>query len=379
MATNSRNATFTFWAKPNFSKVVKTNKHYRGFYNSALLYAHYELSYSDLKKETVRYAKTHSLSTDIQTTLKDIPDVRFAVIGKYYYILNHGGELPDDVQSGLGAYLDEIVLTARKRAEKAEAEAAEPKLVLEPKVTVQDRIKERARQVAGEIDQWIDDIFTGADKTARAVGDFVALFKENDLKAVHMNHIQQYFLYSSSEITELVELKDKQLQEGYSNLSKAGVKTLLEFYANLNTACDMMREVAKVVRAPKVRKPASSDKLVAKLKFKKEDVTLGVVSITPTAIHGAKEVWVYNTKTRKINHYVADELQGPISIKGTSLTGFNEAKSRAKTLRKPKEQLENFKKSSKVQLRTYMKAITTVDTPALGRINEDCILLRADK
>ena len=123
MATNSRNATFTFWAKPNFSKVVKSNKHYRGFYNSALLYAHYELSYSDLKKETMRYAKTHSLPTDIQTTLKDIPDVRFAVIGKYYYILNHGGELPDDVQSGLGAYLDEIVLTARKRAEKAEAEA----------------------------------------------------------------------------------------------------------------------------------------------------------------------------------------------------------------------------------------------------------------
>ena len=88
---------------------------------------------------------------------------------------------------------------------------------------------------------------------------------------------------------------------------------------------------------------------------------------------------MYNTKTRKINHYVADELQGPISIKGTSLTGFNEAKSRAKTLRKPKEQLENFKKSSKVQLRTYMKTITTVDTPASGRINEDCLLLRADK
>jgi molecular chaperone GrpE (heat shock protein) len=378
--TPTERKTFSFWAKPNFARVVKTNNRFRYYYNGALLYAHYEKTYADLKKETVRYAKRVGMEAEVQDALKDIPDIRFSVIGKYHYILNNNGEVPDDVLAGLDPYLHEIIQTAKDKALRAEqAAAAAADKPTAPKATVQDRIKERASAVAADIGQWVDDIYTAVSKAAPQTRDFVAFFKENDLKAPHMNHIQNSFAYSAAELRELVETKDRQLQEGYSHVSKSTIKTLLEFYTNLETACELLKDVAKAERAPRAKRAVSADRLVSKLRYRKEDVSLGVASITPTALLGAKEVWVYNTKTRKLSRYISDEHQGPITVRGTVLDGFDQVKSLTKTLRKPAEQLAQFKKSSKVQLRSFMNTVTTVDTPATGRINEDCILLRADK
>ena len=380
MTKTARNTTFTFWAKPNWAKMVKTDKHYRGHYNRALLYAHYELSTTELKRETTRYLKQAGFPEQTQEAVKEIPDIRFNVIGKYYYILNHGGELPDPVMEKLTPYLEEIIESAQQKAAKqAAAAASDAEVAQEPKMTVQDRIKERAKQIACDIDLWADELYSGNVGTAQTVEAFVRLFKESELKAVHMSHLLQCFARAAADIRELPTTEDKQLREGYSYLSKASVKALIQFYDNLDAACNMMRDVAKAERAPKVRKAVSADKLVSKLKYKKEDITLGVASVAPSQMVGSKAIWVYNVKTRKLACYIASELQGPITVKGTSLIGYDELKSITKTLRKPKEQLDQFKKSSKVQLRTFMKNISTVDTPASGRINEDTIILRVDK
>jgi hypothetical protein len=47
-----------------------------------------------------------------------------------------------------------------------------------------------------------------------------------------------------------------------------------------------------------------------------------------------------------------------------------------KTLRKPEEQLKEFKAAGKVQLRKFLDDIRAVDIKLNGRINEDIILLR---
>jgi hypothetical protein len=115
---------------------------------------------------------------------------------------------------------------------------------------------------------------------------------------------------------------------------------------------------------------------VAKLKYKKTDEPLKLVSINPVDVLGASEVWIYNTKTRKLGKYVADSIQGPITVKGTSLVGFDEHASVCKTLRKPEEKLKEFKAASKVQLRKFLDGINATDTKMNGRINEETILLR---
>ena len=138
----------------------------------------------------------------------------------------------------------------------------------------------------------------------------------------------------------------------------------------------MMQEVAKVERAPRIKKLVSVDKLVSKLKYKKDDKALGIVSLNPTQIVGAKEAWVFDVKTRKLTKYVADDTAGSLSVKGASIIGVNQAKSTSKTLRKPAEQLAAFKKCGKVQLRTFMEEIPTVGISPSGKINENQIILK---
>ena len=73
--------------------------------------------------------------------------------------------------------------------------------------------------------------------------------------------------------------------------------------------------------------------------------------------------------------YVAEEFQ-ELSVKGTSITGFSELSSVQKTLRKPEEQLKEFKAAGKVQLRKFLEDIRAVDIKLNGRINEDTVLLK---
>jgi hypothetical protein len=55
---------------------------------------------------------------------------------------------------------------------------------------------------------------------------------------------------------------------------------------------------------------------------------------------------------------------------------FDETKSVQKTLRKPEQQLIEFMKSGKVQLRAFLTNIKATETKLNGRINADVLLLK---
>ena len=102
---------------------------------------------------------------------------------------------------------------------------------------------------------------------------------------------------------------------------------------------------------------------------------LGIASQNPADIIGAKEVWVYNTKTRKLGKYVALDAAG-LDVKGTSILNFLEKDSVEKTLRKPEQQIKDFKASGKVALRKFLENINAVDVKLKGRMNENIIILK---
>lgn len=137
----------------------------------------------------------------------------------------------------------------------------------------------------------------------------------------------------------------------------------------------MLMQEAKVNRKPRAKKSKPAEKIVEKMKYAKANEPLKLVSISPTDIIGAKELWVFNVKTRKLGKYVTGEF-GELSVKGTSITGFDEVRSVQKTLRKPEEQLKEFKSAGKVALRKFLEDIKAVDIKLNGRINEDTILLK---
>jgi hypothetical protein len=141
-------------------------------------------------------------------------------------------------------------------------------------------------------------------------------------------------------------------------------------------ACDMFLQKAKVERKPRAKKAPSTEKLVSKLKFKASDDRYKLVSIKPEECLRALELWVFNTKTRKLGCYVASDLAA-LSIKGTTIINFNESKSIAKTVRKPEEFFRDVKSLPKTKMRKMYESINSVETKMNGRINADMILLRS--
>ncbi len=101
-----------------------------------------------------------------------------------------------------------------------------------------------------------------------------------------------------------------------------------------------------------------------------------IVSINPADIIGADQLWVFNTKYRMLKKFQAMGPSG-LSVKGTTLQGYNPDESIQKKLRKPDEILPQVLSGGKRVMKKLMGEINSKESPiSNGRINGDTILLR---
>ena len=244
--------------------------------------------------------------------------------------------------------------------------------------TIQERLREVAIGMTEEIEKAYESFQTDPENFDPKAFKVLNLLKSQQAKAAHARIIRDFYARDLAELEELASGNGcEQLREGYSHRSKKQIKAFIAFLTEIKNACEMLAQEAKVNRAPRKTKVVPKDKLVAKLKYMKTNEPLKLVSINPTDIIGAKELWVYNTKSRKLGKYVANEYQD-LAVKGTSIMNFSEALSICKTLRKPEDKLKEFKAAGKVQLRKFLEDINATDTKMNGRINEETILLKVN-
>jgi hypothetical protein len=197
---------------------------------------------------------------------------------------------------------------------------------------------------------------------------------------VPQSQLTKYEVLYNARKAELVEAqngKEPQLKEGYGHYKSADFKRIIGWIDALLTAVEQYRGIKKAAKKVRAPRAVSKEKVVAKLKYAKEDKALKIISINPADIIGSQELWVYNTKTRKLGKYVADSVRGPLGVKGTTIIGYDEQKSVCKTLRKPEEKLKEFAKAGKIQLRKFMDEIKATETLMNGRINADIVLLKS--
>ena len=241
--------------------------------------------------------------------------------------------------------------------------------------SIQERVRDAAMNMTEEIEDAIELFLADPDAFDPKAFKLLNLLRGRQAKAAHARIIKDFYKRNYDELVEAALGKDEQLKEGYSHLSKANLKKITLFYSEVLSACDMLAQEAKINKKPRAKKPTDKSKVVAKMKYLKQDETLKLVSINPQDIIGTKELWIYNVKTRKIGKYVAGEFN-ELEVKGTTIIGFDPIKSVQKTLRKPEEQLKEFKAAGKVQLRKFLDDIKAVDIKLNGRINEDTVLLK---
>ena len=239
--------------------------------------------------------------------------------------------------------------------------------------TIQDRMNEKTADTIGELEGHYDEFCTNKKYVFKPYDFFVA----NNVPQSQLSKYEEVYQERFDELKLAFSKTDEQLVEGYSHYKTADFKRIFVFLDQILNDIIQYRGLKKATKKVRAPKSVSKEKVVGKLKFAKEDKVLRLVSINPADIIGSQELWVYNTKTRKLGKYVADSIQGPLNVKGTTITGFDEFKSVTKTLRKPEEKLKEFAKATKVQLRKFIDDIKATETKLNGRISVDVILLRA--
>jgi len=161
-------------------------------------------------------------------------------------------------------------------------------------------------------------------------------------------------------------------------IGKRKLKAAIEFWEQAITDISVFGQQKQSMRKARSKKPKPPSKVVGKLKFLQEFKPLKLASIDPTQVIKCSELWVYNTRLRKLGHYVA--LDGmTFDVKSTRLTNLNSVKCVQKTLRKPAEQLKEFGNYGKPGVIKWFDKIHATATPLRDAINKDCILLKGIK
>jgi hypothetical protein len=206
------------------------------------------------------------------------------------------------------------------------------------------------------------------------------LLKIADAKPIMGKYIKDAYKKLADEIAAVEAKTDKDLVEGYVNLSKKQLTSYRKFVSMIMSDSDQYfsNRVKTTVRKPTVKKPVNNAALLKTFKYLPEHKELKIVSFPPINIFEATSVWIYNTKYKKLTVLNAEEGK-KLSVKGTTIVNFDKTKSVCKTVRKPAETLKAVSDSGKVPLRTFMQTLTTVPSPVTGRIGEDVILLKAIK
>ena len=351
------------------------------YFHSSMNYYRLEHSAKDLKPKVINWMSMNGYDKDTIKQFKDTKDNRCIItIGAIAANLlrgmpahrqdfNEGRNTAEWLSKSIAKIIDE-----GKNDEQDPGESVEVKpTVIQP--SIQERTHEAAYKMTDEIEEALELFSQDPEAFDPKAFKLLNLLRGRQVKAAHARIIKNWYQRQYNEYLELQEGKCEQLKEGYSHLTKAQVKKIVVFYSEILSACDMLAQEAKINKKPRAKKPTDKSKLVAKMKYLKQDDKLKLVSVNPQDIIGAKELWVFNIKTRKLGKYVAQEFQD-LSVKGTSITGFNETTSVQKTLRKPEEQLKEFRAAGKVQLRKFLEDIKAVDIKLNGRINEDTILIK---
>lgn len=341
-----------------FDNAVRKSMNYYNYYFSA----------KDLKKYVDEFVKISGLFKDKEIKAfekvadKDVPITLCSLI------VAHKNGMP--LRGQYNVYILETIKKLMGDIEPVQSQLVAQKPVTNV-INIQDRLSEKTNELMGHIEAELDNVLLKKTSAFKAF-DFLS---NNNVPQSQLTKYENVFGNIKAEFKEAQTSSDEQLQEAYQHLKNSDYKRINEFLQGVLDAVDQYRAVKRTTKKARAKKPVNKQKLVSKMKFAKEFKALKLVSINPVDILGAEQLWVYNTKTRKLGRYVAADY-ATLSVKGTSIINFNEHKSIAKTLRKPEDKLKEFAKAGKVQLRKFIEDIRSVETKLNGRINQDCVLLK---
>jgi len=172
---------------------------------------------------------------------------------------------------------------------------------------------------------------------------------------------------TASDINDVLKQAKRDLddvQQHPEEYDKSVIKPLTVFIQSVLNQTPVRKTVVRVA------KPKPPSKLVPRLRYQREHSALGLKSINPEKIIGAKELYVYDVEKRQLSYFVADNK---LSVNGINIIDYNPENSFAVTIRKP-EELFALTPTHRT-LASKVKTIKSVKKSVRQRLTENTILL----
>ena len=338
--------------------------------SAAFSWYNYFYGKKDAREMLVAYLESHGRKADVRA-LKGVPDPAIRLTTAWLCRMSMVGlELTDTEQVRLEGYIQEI-LTARE-PEVAVVEA----VPVAARPNIQDRLREKVSECAGELDGMFDEFVTAGAKMS---ADYkpIMVIRGLNVAPQMISDIANIWKAKLSEFETAIEGRDAQLVEGYGNFSKIQMRNLVKFCEAVINDCGAYVQIKKVERKPRKVKSVPPEKRAAKFKVLVDFVELKLKGLPAASLVDKAEAWLYDTKKRKLIHLVADSHTQAFTVKSNSIIGFSTIETMQKTVRKPADVVRAVQAAGKPAARKIYKDLTTTETPFNGRGTENLIILKA--
>lgn len=300
------------------------------------------------------------------SALKNLSDERFGTVGAIARALSYGRLFDAGVMARFNAKIKSLYAMAKDTSPVV------------AKKTVVQYIEAKVEDGIIYAERLLDRVFTELE-----LNDDMKLSLANG--AINQKVAEMYLPILQKNIDEIdvaISGKDPEIAEGYADWDRNKLKQLA------NVLDDFKDEIVKISetttkrvskpRKVRVSRPKSPEKQIKKLNYAKTDDKYKLKSIEPRTIVGANELWVFNTTYVKLTVFRAED-RGGLTVKGSTICGFDTSKSSVRRLRKPEVTLPIVLNDGKVAVRNAMDTLTTKPATPKGRISKDTILLRVFK
>lgn len=365
-------------------KLITDSAEQETAFKSCEYFVRTEISKAKYMPVVKKWIKEHSgwAEKEIKIILSN-PDWAFSGSAISIYIHHKLGYMPEKIRSHYERRKEEWLSRGKKIiAEKKEAVVEKQS---KPVISIQDRMKMQVEELCGHWEYYIDLVAEDNFDIKNFDPYKEMIVYRPEIKGPHAKIIKEDFEQQYQEALEVKAWSDPDIKEGYAHFTAKMRKNFVELFEKINTACDTVIATKATTRRARKPKARSKDAIVKKLKYQVNCSELGIASIPSTDVVYANELWVYNTKTRKIGVYHAKNKDprnmarpgAGLMVKGTTIQDFDEKSSMQKTLRKPKEQISNWTGSAKTKFAKAFDELTTTGIKMNGRMNDNTIILQA--
>jgi len=338
--------------------------------SAAFSWYNYFYGKKDAREMLVAYLEHNGRKADVRA-LKGVPDSAVRLTTAWLCRMSMVGlDLTDTETVRLEGYIQEI-LTARE-PEVVVVEA----VPVAAKPNIQDRLREKVSECAGELDGMFDEfVVNGAKMSA----DYkpITVIRGLNVAPQMISDIANLWKHKLAEFETVIEGKDAQLAEGYSNFSKIQMRNIVKFCESVINDCGAYVQIKKVERKPRKVKSVPPEKRAAKFKVLLDFAELKLKGLPDASLVDKAEAWLYDTKKRKLIHLVADSHTQAFTVKSNSIIGFSTIETMQKTVRKPADVVKAVQAAGKPAARKIYKDLSTTETPFNGRGTENLMILKA--